>query len=58
MLRRSFLCSPFFVHPATALNDDPVLIQRARHVITEIQRTHEAAEALKRSDFIKVRRET
>ncbi|XP_059621240.1 galactokinase-like [Phlebotomus argentipes] len=30
---------------------DPILLKRARHVITEIQRTCEAAEALSRQDF-------
>lgn len=39
----------------TALKDfDEVLTKRARHVVTEIQRTFEAAEALKRRDFKKV----
>lgn len=39
----------------TALKDfDEVLTKRARHVVTEIQRTVEAAEALKRRDFKKV----
>lgn len=33
---------------------DEVLAKRARHVITEIQRTQEAADALKRCDFKKV----
>lgn len=33
---------------------DEVLIKRARHVVTEIQRTREAAEALKGRDFKKV----
>ncbi|XP_037038438.1 galactokinase-like isoform X2 [Bradysia coprophila] len=32
-------------------NSDEVLIKRARHVITEIQRTYEAAEALKGHNF-------
>lgn len=35
-------------------NGRQVLIKRARHVITETNRTQEAAEALKRRDFIKV----
>lgn len=30
-------------------------MKRARHVITEIKRTHEAAEALSQRDFIKVK---
>lgn len=39
----------------TVLKDfDEVLTNRARHVVTEIQRTVEAAEALKRRDFKKV----
>lgn len=39
----------------TALKDsDEVLTKRARHVVTETQRTLEAAQALKRSDFKKV----
>lgn len=39
----------------TALKDsDEVLTKRARHVVTEIQRTLEAAETLKRRDFKKV----
>lgn len=35
-------------------NADEVLLKRARHVITEVQRTIEAAEAMKSHDFIKV----
>ncbi|KAJ6634745.1 Galactokinase [Pseudolycoriella hygida] len=39
----------------TALKDcDEVLIRRARHVITEIQRTEEAAEALKGHNFVQM----
>lgn len=33
---------------------DAILIKRARHVITEIQRTSESADALRKNDFIKV----
>lgn len=33
-----------------------VLIKRARHVITEIKRTHDAAEALNRRDFQQVKK--
>lgn len=29
-------------------------MKRARHVITEIQRTRDAADALKKKDFVKV----
>ncbi|CAO1408953.1 unnamed protein product [Diamesa serratosioi] len=35
-------------------NADEVLLKRARHVITEVQRTIQAAEAMKSHDFIKV----
>lgn len=43
------------LHSYTALkNSDEVLIKRARHVITEIKRTYEAAEALKGHDFVQV----
>ena len=39
----------------TALKgSDEVFTKRARHVITEIQRTREAAEALRRKDFKEV----
>lgn len=34
---------------------DEVLFKRARHVITEIQRTRDAADALKKKDFVKVK---
>lgn len=34
-----------------ALKKDAVLLKRARHVITEIQRTQEAANALRKQDF-------
>lgn len=33
---------------------DEVLFKRARHVITGIQRTRDAADALKKKDFVKV----
>lgn len=39
---------------AALKNSDEVLIKRARHVITEIQRTYEAAEALKGHNFVQV----
>lgn len=43
------------LHSYAALkNCDEVLIKRARHVITEIQRTYEAAEALKGHNFVQV----
>lgn len=43
------------LHSYAALkNSDEVLIKRARHVITEIQRTYEAAEALKGHNFVQV----
>lgn len=42
-----------FFSPALKGNDG-VLLKRARHVITEIQRTQEAAKALERCDFKKV----
>ncbi|XP_050087515.1 galactokinase-like isoform X2 [Anopheles aquasalis] len=35
-------------------NANEVLVRRARHVITEIQRTTEAANALKANDFVKM----
>ncbi|XP_052869513.1 galactokinase-like [Anopheles cruzii] len=35
-------------------NANEVLVRRARHVITEIQRTTDAAEALKANDFVRV----
>uniref|UniRef100_A0A182N4U4 GHMP kinase C-terminal domain-containing protein n=1 Tax=Anopheles dirus TaxID=7168 RepID=A0A182N4U4_9DIPT len=35
-------------------NANEVLVRRARHVITEIQRTKEAAAALKAKDFVKM----
>lgn len=35
-------------------NSDELLIKRARHVITEIQRTYEAAEALKGHNFVQM----
>lgn len=41
----------FFV---SALQADAMLLKRARHVITEIQRTREAAEALRKRDFKEV----
>ncbi|CAH1110089.1 unnamed protein product [Psylliodes chrysocephalus] len=36
-----------------SLNANPEIVTRARHVITEIQRTTEAAEMLKQSNFVK-----
>lgn len=33
---------------------DEILLKRARHVITEIQRTRDAADALRKKDFAKV----
>lgn len=36
---------------------EEVLLKRARHVITEIKRTQEAADALKNHDFKKVKKE-
>lgn len=45
----------FIFIPFTALKGhDEVLTKRARHVITEIQRTSDAADALKKKDFVKV----
>lgn len=39
----------------TALNqEEEILLKRARHVITEIKRTNEAAEALRQHNFKKV----
>lgn len=38
----------------SALRTDAVLLKRARHVITEIQRTQEAANALRKQDFKEV----
>lgn len=44
-----------FIFLAIALSgQDEVLIKRARHVITEMKRTFDAAEALKRRDFKQV----
>ncbi|XP_067635263.1 galactokinase-like isoform X2 [Eurosta solidaginis] len=38
----------------SALQSEPVLLRRARHVITETKRTQDAAEALKLQDFAKM----
>uniref|UniRef100_A0AAG5CNN5 Galactokinase n=1 Tax=Anopheles atroparvus TaxID=41427 RepID=A0AAG5CNN5_ANOAO len=43
-------------HLKALQNANEVLVRRARHVITEIQRTTEAAEALKANDFVKMGR--
>lgn len=43
-----------FFFLVSALQNDDVLLRRARHVITEIQRTREAAEALRKQDFKEV----
>lgn len=44
-----------FVYTKTALNqEEEILLKRARHVITEIKRTNEAAEALRQHNFKKV----
>lgn len=40
---------------AALKSEDPILMKRARHVITEIQRTREAADALKLGQFDKVK---
>lgn len=50
----------FFFFVFTVLNGhggSEVLIKRARHVITEIKRTYDAAEALNRRDFEQVHTE-
>lgn len=44
----------FFLYVAVLKGKDEVLAKRARHVITEIQRTREAAEALRKRDFKEV----
>lgn len=43
-----------FLFLVLALRTDAILLKRARHVITEIQRTREAAEALRKRDFKEV----
>uniref|UniRef100_A0A034W8X5 Galactokinase n=1 Tax=Bactrocera dorsalis TaxID=27457 RepID=A0A034W8X5_BACDO len=42
------------VENLSVLESDPLLLRRARHVITETQRTQDAAEALKAHDFTKM----
>uniref|UniRef100_W8ARS4 Galactokinase n=1 Tax=Ceratitis capitata TaxID=7213 RepID=W8ARS4_CERCA len=42
------------VENLTVLQPDPILLRRARHVITETKRTQDAAEALNAHDFIKM----
>lgn len=58
MMHESFFCyvlTRFENYLFAALKGhDPVLTKRARHVITEIQRTREAADALRKRDFEKV----
>lgn len=44
-----------YIFIKTALNqEEEILLKRARHVITEIKRTNEAAEALRQHNFKKV----
>lgn len=44
------VCNSFDLFTALKGHDD-VLTKRARHVITEIERTRQAADALKKRDF-------
>lgn len=49
------MCVCSFLLFAALKNADEILIKRGRHVITEIKRTRDAADALQNHDFEKVK---